>query len=227
MRSHTEFIASAPANTRFDFLLLTYTHLLFAICAFVSIEAILFYSGIAQRMAVVILSVNWLLPLGAYILVGCFAAHTAKYARSLSAQYFGLALFVLAEAIIFVPLLYLAQLSAPGVLSSAALITLIGFGLLSGVVYLTAADFSFLRGIILWAGSCALLLIIGACLFGFHLGTWFSVAMIALAGACVLYDTSNILHHYKEDQYVAASLELFSSVALMFWYVVQLLMDLS
>jgi FtsH-binding integral membrane protein len=51
------------------------------------------------------------------------------------------------------------------------------------------------------------------------------VAMIAFAGAAVLYDTSNILHHYPQDKYVAASLELFASIALMFWYVLQLFMN--
>jgi FtsH-binding integral membrane protein len=46
--------------------------------------------------------------------------------------------------------------------------------------------------------------------------------MIGFAGAAVLYDTSNILHHYPEDRHVAAALGLFSSIALMFWYVLQL-----
>jgi FtsH-binding integral membrane protein len=46
-----------------------------------------------------------------------------------------------------------------------------------------------------------------------------SLGMIALAGGAILYDTSNVLHHYPEDRYVAAALELFASVALLFWYV--------
>jgi FtsH-binding integral membrane protein len=46
--------------------------------------------------------------------------------------------------------------------------------------------------------------------------------MIALAGGAILHDTSKVLHHYPEDKYVAASLELFASVALMFWYVLRL-----
>jgi FtsH-binding integral membrane protein len=46
--------------------------------------------------------------------------------------------------------------------------------------------------------------------------------MVALAGAAVLHDTSKVLHHFPEDRYVAAALELFASVALMFWYVLRL-----
>ena len=71
----------------------------------------------------------------------------------------------------------------------------------------------------------ALVLIVAGAAFGFQLGTYFSVAMVAFAGAAILYDTSNILHHYSEDRYVAAALELFASVALMLWYVLRLFMN--
>ena len=73
-----------------------------------------------------------------------------------------------------------------------------------------------------WCGVVALTLIASGVIFGFELGTFFSVAMIALAGGAVLHDTSKVLHHLPEDRYVAASLELFASVALMFWYVLRL-----
>jgi FtsH-binding integral membrane protein len=46
--------------------------------------------------------------------------------------------------------------------------------------------------------------------------------MIALAGASILYDTSKVLHEYPQDRYVGASLQLFASVALLFWYVLRL-----
>jgi FtsH-binding integral membrane protein len=51
--------------------------------------------------------------------------------------------------------------------------------------------------------------------------------MILLASGYILYDTSNVLHHYRTDQYVAASLALFAAVALLFWYVLRLLMELN
>jgi FtsH-binding integral membrane protein len=49
--------------------------------------------------------------------------------------------------------------------------------------------------------------------------------MIGFAGAAVLYDTSNIIHHFPQDKYVAAWMQLFSSIALMFWYVLQFFMS--
>jgi len=76
-----------------------------------------------------------------------------------------------------------------------------------------------------WGGVVALVAIAGGILFGFNLGTWFSVAMVAFAGAAILYDTSNVLHHYPEDRYVAGALQLFASVALMFWYVLRIFMS--
>ena len=60
---------------------------------------------------------------------------------------------------------------------------------------------------------------------GFNLGIVFSFAMVALAGGYVLYYTSQILEHYDTESYVAASLALFSAVALMFWYVIRILME--
>ena len=78
---------------------------------------------------------------------------------------------------------------------------------------------------LVWVGMLAIVAIIGSMIFGFQLGTWFSVAMIGFAGAAVLYDTSNIIHHYPQNKYVAASLQLFSSIALMFWYVLMLFLN--
>jgi FtsH-binding integral membrane protein len=90
---------------------------------------------------------------------------------------------------------------------------------------ITRKDFSFLRGLLVWGGILALVGIFASFIFGFEMGTWFSVAMIGFAGAAVLYDTSNIMHHYPADKYVAASMGLFASIALMFWYILRLFMS--
>ena len=60
-----------------------------------------------------------------------------------------------------------------------------------------------------------------------HLGIWFSVAMVVFACAYILYDTSNVMHHYRPGQHVAASLALFASVTLLLWYVIRILISLS
>jgi FtsH-binding integral membrane protein len=145
--------------------------------------------------------------------------------ESKSLQYVALVGFVVAWAVIFVPMLWMAIQLQPGIVESAVGVTLMGTGALTAVVFVTRKDFSFLRGILFWAFGLAIVAIIGSFLFGFELGTWFSVAMIGFAGAAILYDTSNILHHYPEDRYVGAALALFGSIALMFWYVLRLFMS--
>jgi uncharacterized protein len=154
-----------------------------------------------------------------------FASRVAFTSQSSGAQYAALGGFVLAESILFVPMLWLADQYAPGAIQSAAVVTLIGFAGLTAVAFVTRKDFSFLRGLLMWGGVVALLAIVGGIAFGFQLGTWFSVAMIGFAGAAVLYDTSNVLQHFPEDRYVGAALQLFASVALMFWYVLRVFMS--
>lgn len=218
-------VAALGTEERSAFLVRTYVHLYGAIVAFTLLEAFLFATGLARPIAEAMLGTSWLLVLGGFVVVSWIASHVAHRAFSLPAQYAALAAYVVAEAIIFVPMLVVAQFFAPGAIQSAALVTLLGFAILTAVAVWTRQDLSFLGGILRWAFGVALLLIVSGAIFGFNLGSMFSVAMVGLAGAAILYDTSNVLHHYPEDRYVGASLELFASVALMFWYVLRLFMS--
>jgi uncharacterized protein len=211
-------------DSRARFISRTYNHLFGAIVAFALIEFALFKSGLAPVIARALTGTSWLLVLGAFMLVSWLASRAAHTSRSLAAQYAGLGATVLFQALIFVPLLYVAEMVAPGVIPSAGLVTIVGFAALTGIVFYTRKDFSFLRGILMWGGIGALVLIVAGALFGFQLGTFFSVAMVMFAGAAILYDTSNVIHHFPEDRYVGAALELFASVALLFWYVLRLFM---
>lgn len=219
--------SASVIDRRAQFIVRTYNHLFGAIVAFAAIEFALFASGIAQVIARAMLGVGWLFVLGAFVLVSWVSTHYANTAATKGAQYAGLAAYVVAEALIFVPLLYMANYYAPGTIQSAGIVTMLGFGGLSAVAFITKKDFSFLRGALMFGSILAFVAIIAGAIFGFQLGTFFSVAMVGLAGAAILYDTSNVLHHYPEDRYVGAALQLFASVALMFWYVLRLLMSLS
>lgn len=216
-------VSMASVDARAAFVMRTYLHLLGAILLFAAIQVYLFTSGLAAPIASAMLSVNWLFILGGFMIVSWFASRAAMSAESTAAQYAALGGFVLAQALIFVPLLYIAVYYAgPGVLDTAAWVTMLGFGGLTAIAFVTRKDFSFLGAMLRWGFIVALVLIVVGVLFGFHLGTFFSVAMVGLAGAAILYDTSNVLHHYPEDRHVGAALALFASVALMFWYVLQL-----
>jgi hypothetical protein len=222
--SSNSAFTSSGVDSRAAFITRTYTHVVGGILAFILIELGLFESGFAGQIARSMIGVNWLLILGAFMLVGWLATRTAQTSTSLGMQYFAYGAYIVAEALIFVPLLYIANAKAPGAIDSATLITALGAGGLMVVAHRTRKDFSFLRAILMWGGVVALLAIVGGVVFGAQLGTWFSVLMIGFAGAAVLYDTSNIIHQYPEDRYVSAAMQLFASIALMFWYVLRLVM---
>ncbi|MDH3307726.1 MAG: Bax inhibitor-1 family protein, partial [Acidimicrobiia bacterium] len=183
----------------------------------------LFATGIADAIARFAFNTNWLLFLGGFILVASMARRFSL-SESTGTQWAALAGYIIAEAIIFAPLLFVAESYADGVISSAAAVTLAGFAALTAIVFATRKDFSFMRGALLWLGFGALGLIVASVLFGFQLGNLFSIAMIVLAGGAILYDTSKVLLHYPTDRHVGAALDLFASAGLMFWYVLRLFM---
>jgi FtsH-binding integral membrane protein len=217
------FAAQASADERSDFITKTYLHLAGAIGLFVILEAVLLampgVEGLVQMM--VGTRYGWLIVLGLFMVVSYVAENWAQSAVSPGMQYMGLGLYVVAESVIFVPLLYIARAINPGIISSAAIATLVLFAGLTAIVFITRKDFSFLRTVLLFGGLAAMGLIVVAVLFQFALGPIFTYAMIALACGYILYHTSNVLHHYRIGQHVAAALALFASVALLFWYILQ------
>ena len=217
------------AEVRTQFIKRTYTHLAFAILAFAMLEFILVNSPIALTMAQAMGGgMSWLVVLGGFMFVSYIANKWAFNAQSIKMQYAGLGLYVVAEAIIFVPLLYIATVRFPGVITMASIFTLLIFGGLTVTAFTSGKDFSFLGGFLRIGGFAAIGLIVCSLLLGFPLPTLlFSGAMIAFASCAILYSTSNVMRHYHHTQHVAAALSLFASVALLFWYIVQFLMALN
>ena len=122
---------------------------------------------------------------------------------------------------------YLGVQNGMQLLGKAGIITGALFGGLTFVALTTKKDFSFLGGIIKIGSFVALGLILVSVIGGFTLGVGFSIAMVILAGGSILYNTSNMIHHYTTDQYVGAALGLFSSVAMMLYYIINILLSLS
>lgn len=227
-------VSTHAPEVRSRFMKRVYARLALGIAAFAAIEAYLFSDAstragsldpLAYDIANTLASGSWLLILGGFMLVSWLGTSFAWKAESPAMQYGGFALMIGVYAIIFtLPLAIAAGTPGlEGVISTAAWITAIGFAGLSGIALTTSKDFSFLRSLLMWGGVLALVAIVGAVLFGFNLGTWFSVAMIGLAGGAILYDTQKIYHSYPPDREVAAAMSLFASVMLMFWYVLRLL----
>jgi FtsH-binding integral membrane protein len=223
--------ALAAEEARATFVQRTYLHLFGAILLFVGIEAAIFTLLPQETLIGFMQLINasrfgWLIVLFGFMGVSWLANSWAMSDASQTLQYIGLLLYVVAEAIIFVPLLFMANVVAPMAIPAAGLLTLVMFGGLTLLVMITGSDLTS-WGKYLWlAGLGALGVCICAILFNFQLGVWFSGAMIVLASGYILYDTSNVLHRYRTEQYVAASLALFASVALLFWYILRLMMSL-
>lgn len=221
-------VASAAPSERAAFIRNTYLHLAFAILAFIGVEWLL----LRQTWAVPMIQkmtggMGWLMVLGAFMVVSWIAERLAASEASRGVQYLGLGIFILAEAIIFLPLIYLAMMISKdgGLILKAGLTTGCVFGGLTFAAFTTGKDFSFLRGFLVVGGFVALGIIVVSLIFGFNLGTLFAGAMAIFASVAILYNTSNIIHHYRTDQYVSASLSLFASVALLFWYILRIFMN--
>ncbi len=222
-------VAFAAGEERVSFIKKTYAHLAGAVAAFVALEALLVNSQLGEELTIRMLRGGrwgWLLVLGMFMLVGWVAERWARTSHSPTMQYLGLSLYVVAEAVVFLPMLFIAaHYSSPDVIPTAGIITGIVFGGLTAIVFLTKKDFSWLRSAFMVAGFGAMGVILAAILFGFTLGVFFSGVMIVLAAGYILYHTSNVLRHYPVGSHVAASLTLFASLALLFWYVLRVLMD--
>ncbi len=218
---------TSPVERRARFIARTYNHLFGAIAAFALIEIGLFATGLAVPIARAMLSAGPLVLVGGFVLAGWLASRAAATSEKLSSQYLALTGYVLAEALVFIPILVIAERYAPGAIQSAALATFLGFGALTAIAFVSRKDFSFLGALVKWGFAVALVAVVAGAIFGFQLGMFFSVAMIGLSGAAILYDTSAVLRDFPEDRYVAASLHLFASVATMFFYVLRLLMSLN
>lgn len=222
-------VAQEPVASRAQFIRKTYVHVAFAVLAFAIIEGIMLRMGFGQ-IAMNLISTSkysWLLVLGGFMGVSWLSDKMARNATSKGLQYAGLSLFVVGEAIIFLPMMFMAYQMADGteIIKQAGLTTLALFGGLTAIAMFTRKDFSFLRGFLVIGGFVAMGLIVCSILFGFNLGTIFSGAMILFMSVVILYQTSQIIHHYRTDQYVAASLGIFSSIATMFWYVLRIFMS--
>jgi hypothetical protein len=225
---HRETVAAAPVSARVQFIRRTYAHLAGAVAAFVGIEAVLFSTGLGFDILNRMFAFNgaWLALMVLFVVGGIAAQMMARSRSSPALQYAGLSLYVLLEVVIFLPILAIAEFKFPGhhLPLQAGFLTLAVFGGLTAAVFLSGKDFSFL-GPVLWVCSLLAVGLVAAAVFGgFSLGLVFAFAMVALAAGFIIYDTSNIIHHYGTDQYVAASLNLFASVALLFWYILQIFM---
>jgi len=230
IRSHSKtMISSLAQEERVAFYKKTYAHVAVGVLVFIVFEYLLLQSEVIVDFALSMTEgFKWLIMLGGFMFVTNYAEKAVLRTANKTKQYLAYSLYILAQAFIFVPMIYIAMFymeSGPEMLQQAAIVTLSLFTGLSAVVFVTKKDFSFLKTGLTIAFFIALGLIVAGTLFGFNLGLWFSVGMCLLAGGSILYQTSNLITKYTVNDYIPASLGLFASLMLLFWYVLQIFMS--
>lgn len=226
MNTNENLLANAIDSEKAEFYKQTYLHVAMAVLAFVFVESLLIQVLPVEVIFGMLNSkLTWLFILGLFWL-GSMLSNKLVFHENRNVQYAGLAFFVLIEAIIFLPMIYVASVtvSSDNVLLQAAILTLCMFGGLTFIAFSTKKDLSFMRSILVMAAFLSLGLIVLGAIFGFELGLWFSVLMVLIASGSILYQTQQIKNVYGTDQYVGAALQLFASVMLLFWYILRILL---
>jgi FtsH-binding integral membrane protein len=237
MESNPFIVADAPAADRAAFFRRTYGLVAVGFAAFAALLAI-FFVGFDQRSGIAFALFaglgSMISSLGGWsillVMLAFWGATTVAQSlafnrASRGAQYAGLGLYVLLEALIFVPLIGYVILSTKGnastVLVPAGIVTAGMIAGLTALVFMTNLDFSFLKVAIILGSFAALAIVLVAAIAGLSLGAWFSIAMIVLMATVILYQTNEIKNTLETDQHVAAAFILFSSFVTLLFYVIR------
>jgi FtsH-binding integral membrane protein len=225
-------VERAPESARAAFIRRTYGHLAGAVLAFIALETVLLNLPNIHQIVWGMFStpMTWLVIIFAWLGVSWLAQVWAQSDTSRTLQYVGLSLYVAAISVIFLPLLYVAAylVKDPNLIPQAGILTLCVFAGLTISAFITRRDFSFLGPIV--SIGCLLVsgvIIVGLLFGGFGFGLLIAFVMVALMSAAILYQTSNIIHRYRTDQHVAAALALFAAVAMLFYYILYILLEVS
>jgi modulator of FtsH protease len=142
------------------------------------------------------------------MIAGVFGAQAVRHVRGLNLV--ALFAFTALTGVVISPLIAVIGQINPGSILTAGVLTVGIFGGLTAYVFITKRDFSFMRGML----TVGLIVVILAGLLSFFmasgaLGFAVSAAALLLFSGFVLYDTSNIIHHYPTNEYVAGALSLY------------------
>jgi FtsH-binding integral membrane protein len=214
-------------DVRADFVVRVYQHVLLAVGVFVAFETVLFMTGIAETFGNFVFGgggMTWLLILGGFMVGQFIVGQSVANMDNPSVQYAGLFGSAALYSVLFSPILWYSFRDGSQDVVMAAVVTAVGFAGLTVIGFITRKDLSFMRPLIMWGSFAAMGAILISLFTNAQLGVWFSVAMIALSGAAILYQTQAIVRQYPAWAHIAAAVGLFSSLMTMFYYVLRLFM---
>ena len=236
MENNPFIVDGAPVEDRVSFYRRTYAHVAGALLAFAALLAF-FFAGFDQQTGIAFVLAkslfgmmqslgawSWLLVMVGFWVGTMVAQGLATNRASVAAQYSGLGLYVLLQALIFIPLLAIVHVKTGGqmaqiLLPACSLTGALVVGLTLSV-YMTSTDFSFLRTVIVIGSVVALALVLLSAFGLFALGTWFALAMILLMATAILYQTWVIKTQLTTGDHIIAAFMLFSSIVTLLWYVI-------
>src|SRR5258708_22329123 len=142
---YRETAATARQSERVTFIKKTYGLVALSFFAFVGILAVLTKTGIGLDIAKAMFAspISLLVLLALFIGTGYLARYLARSDMSVGAQIFGLALYVVVEALIFLPMILYCSLVPRfnDIPMQAGLMTLIVVGGLTATVFISKKDF--------------------------------------------------------------------------------------
>ncbi len=247
--------ADLGVDAKMDFLRDVYKWLMFALAfgALVATGSFYLFTNNVGVLFSVLSPFVWIgILLGSMIITGMVVSRAMINPQTAGA---GLFIYAAIKGAIFGPLLAVAYMAAAGpeltisesgalhggsfqIIWQALILTGIVFSGLTAYVFLTKQDFSFMRGALIVCGMVFMGVIFVYLLglgFGwveggnFWMGMGIAVFGILLAAGFILYDTSQILHKFTgaPGEAKMGALMLLSDLALLLWYVILFLIQLS
>ena len=214
------YLYEAPVDVRLAFIRKVYSLFLLSLLASTVVTAAVMTTPVAMNLAAKYWFVWLILYIGLSWCSGWIASQGAVVGYTL------LAVLSAVTGLFFGPTItfYAANVGIDVVYQAFGLTSAI-FGGLTAYVFITKKDFSFLGGL-LWMGIFALVAfgVLGMFIdFSFQLRHAMTLAGVLLFVGFILYDTSNILHHYREDQYVVAAVAIYLDFVILFMKLLRLL----
>lgn len=211
---------------RFGIFRQAFLHVTAALAVFVVLEAALLQiPGVDRLVRLMTISWNWVVVAAAFIFLSYLAGRWSRQEHTLLVQYLALALYVAAEALIFLPLVsYLNALGGPYAVPSAGVLALTVFAGLTLTVLVRGREFAPSQtalAAVLWA---AVGLVACGLLFEFNGVVIVVAALSALAIAVILVE-SHRLGDFTRGQHVSAALAMLASVGIGVWSAFHLLIS--
>ncbi len=147
---------------------------------------------------------------------GIFAVQAVRHIKGLN--FVALIGFGAITGMAIAPLVGMVAAKSPTLVTQAFMTTAVAFTALTAYTFISKRDFSFLKGFV-WTGLIAMI-VLGLSNYFFFESPMMALTLsgvgVLLFSAFILYDTSNILRTYPNDEYISAALTLYLDVFLLF-----------